>query len=64
VLPRSEITFEDLSKALIVSRGRHKNNIQRSGSNATSQNHPTSPGGGTTKNTMAWLDNTMRMPEF
>jgi hypothetical protein len=30
----------------------------------SSQSQPTSPGGGTTQNTMAGLDNTLRMPEF
>jgi hypothetical protein len=62
--PRSEITFEYLSKELIVSRGRQNNSIQSSGSSVSIQSQPTSPGGGTTQNTMAGLDNTLRMPEF
>jgi hypothetical protein len=62
--PRSEVTFEDLSKALIVSRGRHSSSSQSSGSSASSQSQPTSPRGGTTQNNMVGLDNTLRLPEF
>jgi hypothetical protein len=45
--PGSEITFEDLSKELIVSRGSQNSSSQSSGSSASSQNQPTTPGGGT-----------------
>jgi hypothetical protein len=62
--PRSEITFEDLSKELIVSKGRQSSSSKSSGSNVMSQSQPTLPRGGTTKNNMAGLDNTLRLPEF
>jgi hypothetical protein len=61
---RSEVTFEDLSKALIVSRGSQNSSSQSSGSSASSQSQPTSSRGGTTQNNMAGLDNTLRLPEF
>jgi hypothetical protein len=62
--PQSEITVEDLSKELIVSKGGQSSSNQSSGSSAQSQSQPTSPRGGTTQRNMAGVDNTLRLPEF
>jgi hypothetical protein len=62
--PRFEITFEDLSKAILVRRGRKNSSIKSSMSNTSSQIHPTSLGGGATQNTMVELDNTLRMSKL
>jgi hypothetical protein len=66
--PQSEITFEDLSKSIIVSQGVQSSSSQNSGSSAQSQSQnqspPTSPRGGTTQANMAGVDNTLRLPEF
>jgi len=48
VSPRSEIAFEDFSKAFIVSKGGKSSSSQSSGNNEQSQIQPTSPRGGTT----------------
>jgi hypothetical protein len=64
VSTRSEVTFEDLLKSLIVSKGRHSSSSHSSGSVAPIQSQPTSPMEGTTQNNMARLDNTLIFPEF
>jgi hypothetical protein len=64
--PQSKITFEDLSKAIIVIQGGHNNTSRNSGSSAQSQNQsvPTSPRGGNTQTNMVGIDNTLRLLEF
>jgi hypothetical protein len=66
--PQSEITFEDLSKSIIVSQGVQSSSSQNSGSSVQSQSQnqspPTSPRGGTTQANMVGVDNTLRLPEF
>jgi hypothetical protein len=64
VSPRSETTFKDLSKSLVVSGGSQKSSSQRFGNNASSQSQPVSPRGGMTHNNMEGVDNTLRLPEF
>jgi hypothetical protein len=66
VSPQSEITFEDLSKAIIVSQGGQNSTSRNSGSSVQSQNQsvPTSPRGGNTQTNMVGIDNTLRLPEF
>jgi hypothetical protein len=66
VSPQSEITFEDLSKSIIVSQGVQSVNSQSSGSSTKNQNQgpPTSPRGGNTQTNMAGIDNTLRLLEF
>jgi hypothetical protein len=64
--PQSGITFEDLSKAIVVSQRGHNSSSQNNGSSAQSQNQspPTSPRGGNTQTNMAGVDNTLRLLEF
>jgi hypothetical protein len=61
---QSKVTVEDLSKALVVSGVNKNSNSQINRGNTTSQNQPTSPRGGATKNNMAMIENTLRLPEF
>jgi hypothetical protein len=62
--PKSEVRFEDFSKALVIRRGKQISSIQISGSSTSSQIHPTSPRGGITQNNMVGLDNTLTLFEF
>jgi hypothetical protein len=62
--PRSEITFEDLSKSLIVSKGGKSSSDQSSGSGVQSQSQPISPRGGTTQRNMERVEKTLIFPEF
>jgi hypothetical protein len=68
VSPQSKITFEDLSKAIIVSQGVHSSSSQNCGSSVHSQSQtqspPTSPRRGTTQANMVGVDNTLRLLEF
>jgi hypothetical protein len=64
VSPRSEITFEDLSKVLIVSKGGQSSSSQSSRSSAPSQSQPTSLRGGMSQNNMAGIYNTLRLLDF
>jgi hypothetical protein len=68
VSPQLEITFEYLSKAIVVSHGGKSSSSQNSGISAQTQSQnqspPTSPRGGTTKSNMEGLDNTLRILEF
>jgi hypothetical protein len=61
---RIEITFQDFSKKLIVSKGRQIMSSQSSGSSVPSQTQPTSPRGGNTQRNMEWVYNTLIFPEF
>jgi hypothetical protein len=61
--PRSEAETKTLSREIVVSGG-SQNNSQNSGSSTTNQSQSTSPKVSTTQNTMAGIDNTLRMPEF
>jgi hypothetical protein len=61
--PRSEAETRTLSREIVVSGG-SQNNSQNSGSSTTNQSQSTSPKVSTTQNTMAGIDNTLRMPEF
>jgi hypothetical protein len=59
--PQFKIIAEDLSKSIIVSKGR-KNSSNRS--SAQSQSQPTSPRGDTTQINMVGVDNTLSSMEF
>jgi hypothetical protein len=64
--PQLEITFEDLSRAIIVSQGGKNNSSQNSRSSTQIQNQspPTSLRGDNTQTNMVGIDNTLRLPEF
>jgi hypothetical protein len=59
VSQQSEVTFEYLSKAIVVSQGGSSSSSHNSGSNTQSQNQsqPTLRRGGNTSNNMVRVDN-------
>jgi hypothetical protein len=62
--PQSEITFEDLSKEIIVSKGGQSSRNQRSGRSVQIQSELSSTRGGTTQRNMEGVDITLILLDF